>query len=231
MGKPSHSPGRGKKFDQLFYDVESVIGDDETGRKSTIKKVVVDLYLQKRLSQKPSEGPAETVAAGIYAHCEETGDSEFGTDINAVVAGIRSKLDASFRIAWEKWLVVTVNPVRAYGKDGGGGLELTWKEVEKGQTVTGEWLMRSYNLRAEWFNRHQIEPWPEQVRGEDGRIVATIPASPENEQALERFVQQINELRKRLAALVAPGEIEQTLAAIAAGPITVLIGAKTSPGS
>lgn len=226
MGKPSHNPGRGKKFDQIFYDVESVVGDDETGRKSTIKKVVVDLYLQKRLGQKPSDGPAETTAAGILAVCDETGDTEFGTDINAVVAGIRSKLDNAFRIAWEKWFVVTVNPVRAYGKDGGGGLELTWKEVEKGQTLTGEWLMRSYNLRAEWFNRHLIEPWPDQVRGDDGRIVAAIPATEANEKALELFVQQINELRKRLAALVAPGEIEQTLAAIAAGPITALIDAK-----
>lgn len=231
MGKPSHNPGRGKKFDQIFYDVESVIGDDETGRKTTIKKVVVDLYLQKRLSQKASEGPAETTAAGILAVCEETGDTEFGTDINAVIAGIRSKLDTAFRIAWEKWLVVTVNPVRAYGKDGGGGLELTWKEVQRGKTVTGDVLMRSYNLHAEWFNRWQIEPWPDQVRGEDGRIVATIPASPENEKALERFVQQINELRKRLAALVAPGEIEQTLAAIAAGPITALIDAKRESDS
>lgn len=226
MGKPSHNPGRGKKFDQIFYDVESVVGDDETGRKTTIKKVVIDLYLQKKLSQKASEGPAETTAAGILAVCDETGDIEFGTDINAVIAGIRSKLDSAFRIAWEKWLVVTVNPVRAYGKDGGSGLELTWKEVEKGQTLTGEWLMRSYNLRAEWFNRHLIEPWPDQVKGDDGRIVAAIPATEANERALEHFVQQINELRKRLAALVAPGEIEQTLAAIAARPITALIDGK-----
>jgi len=229
--KPSHSPGRGKKFDQIFYDVESITGDDETGRKSTIKKVTVDLYLTKKLCQKPADGPAQTLAAGIWAVCDETGDSEFGTDINAVIAGIRSKLDASFRISWEKWLVVTVNPVRAYGKDGGGGLELTWKEVERGTTVTGDVLMRSYNLRAEWFNRWQIEPWPAQVLGDDGRIVATIPATPENEKALQRFVEQINELRKRLAALVAPGEIERTLAAIAAGPITALIEAKAEAPS
>lgn len=226
MPKPSHNPGRGKKFDQIFYDVESVIGDDETGRKSTIKKVVVDLYLQKRLSQKAADGPAETVAAGILAVCDETGDTEFGTDINAVVSGIRSKLDASFRIKWEKWLVVTVNPVRAYGRDGGGGLELSWKDVERGTTIDGAVLMRSYDLRGAWNNRWLIEPWPAEVRSDEGRIVATIPATPENEKALQRFVEQINELRKRLAALVAPGEIENTLAAIAAGPITALIGGK-----
>lgn len=226
MRKPSHNPGRGKKFDQIFYDVESVIGDDETGRSATIKKVAVDLYLTKRLDQKVADGPAQTLGAAILAVCEETGDSEFGSDVNAVVAGIRSKLDSAFRITWERWLVVTVDPVRPHDKDGGGGLALTWKGVERGVTVTGEVLMRSYNVRGDWTNRYFIEPWPAQVRGANGRIFATIPATPDNEKALDRFVAQINELRKRLAALVAPGEIEQTLAAIAAGPITSLIEAK-----
>ena len=216
------SPGRGKKFDTVFYDVDHLVGDDSDGdQERAIRKVAIDLYLEKRFDTRDAPPPAQTLGVGVSAVCEETGDSEFGTDLQAVLSAIRARLDARFAIKWERWLLVKVDPTRSY-EGSGDGLQLSWKDIQRGVTFEGEVLMRSYNVHGEWHNRWVVEPWPKVVK-EQGRIVAAIPATEANEKALEVFAQKIAEMRKALAALVAPDEIERTLAQIAAAPISAMI--------
>ncbi|AOG03187.1 hypothetical protein [Bosea sp. RAC05] len=216
------SPGRGKKFDTVYFDVEHVIGEGEEGKSRTaIRKVEIDLYLEKRFDQKDAPPPAQTIGVGVSARCEETGDAEFGTDLNAVLSAIRAKLDARFKIKWERWFLVKVDPTRSYDASG-DGLQLSWRDIERGVTFGGDVLMRSYNVNGDWPNRWIIEPWPKVVK-EQGRIVAAIPATGDNEKALQVFAAKIAELRKALAALVAPDEIERTLMQIAAAPISAMI--------
>ena len=216
------SPGRGKKFDTVYFDVEYILDDDVDGsERRAIRKVEIDLYLEKRFDTKDAPPPAQTIGVGVCARCEETGDEEFGTDLQTVLAAVRAKLDARFAIKWERWLLVKVDPTRTYDASG-NGLQLTWRDIQRGVTFAGDVLMRSYNIHGEWGNRWVVEPWPEVVK-EQGRIVAAIPATEANEKALQVFADKIVELRKALAALVAPDEIERTLMQITAAPISSMI--------
>lgn len=216
------SPGRGKKFDTVYFDVDHLVGDDAGGKQErSIRKVAIDLYLEKRFDTKDAPPPAQTLGVGVSAVCEETGDSEFGTDLQAVLSAVRARLDTRFAIKWERWLLVKVDPTRTYDSSG-DGLQLSWKDIERGVTFSGDVLMRSYNVHGEWHNRWVVEPWPKVVK-EQGRIVAAIPATEANEKALQVFAEKIVEMRKALAALVAPDEIERTLAQITGAPIATMI--------
>lgn len=220
MRPSSKSPGRGKKIDTIFYDVTEV--DDQ--ERPITKKVVIDIYFQKKF-----EGDGEnreTVGVWFEAECKSEKITGEGTDLDVVLKYVRSKLDASFKIKWESWLIVTVKPVSTYGDGMGGGLTLTWKSIERGTTRDGEVLMRVYNHHQEWQNRWEIKPWPKEIK-ENGKVVATIPETKENLAALEAFRENIDEMRKRLAAFVAPDKIQETLSAIIAGNPMLMIGHET----
>lgn len=217
MKPSSKSPGLGKKIDTLFYDVTEV--DDKD--RPIIKKVVIDVYFQKKF-----EGDGEnkeTVGVWFKAICEAEKISGEGTDLDIVLKYVRSKLDAVFKIKWENWLIVTVKPVSTYGEGIGGGLSLTWRAIERGTTRDGEALMRVYNAHENWPYRWEIKPWPKEIK-ENGKVVATIPETKENLAALEAFRDNIDEMRKRLAAFVAPEKIQETLSAIIAGNPMLMIG-------
>lgn len=214
-GDVTKSPGRGKKIATFPFDVEQ----EADGRVVT-KKVDISVYLQAKYGS--SDGPDKPVTAcQFYLVSDEF--QEWGTDLNACLQAMRSRLDRKYQIKWEKWLLVQVKPARLHDASG-AGTELSWKEVERGETLDGSTLLREYNVYGDFNNRWKVSPWPEVYKDKNGKTVACVPATEANEKALEAFAQKLRELTKTLAEFVAPDRIDETLAQIASGGLRLLGG-------
>ena len=205
-GRPARSAGKGKLIDTIHYDYEQ-----EAGGKVVTGKVEIKIYLQKRYADSDAT-PLPVSAVQFMAVSGQ--EVEYGTDLNAVVKAMRSKLDARYRIAWERWLEVRVEPSRLF-RGTGAGLELSWTDVERGVTIEGDVLLRRYNASGDFNNRWEISPWPEQYRDKSGKTLACIRETDANLAALEKFSEKIREMRTLLSAFVAPERIDDTLRMIA----------------
>jgi hypothetical protein len=210
----SGSAGQGKKIDTIYFDVDSFNNAELTDTEAPVRKVVIDIFMEKKFSGEVP--PLATTSIIFTARCADPPMKREGTDLEVIIAAIRSDLDKHFAIEWENWFIVTVEKVIGYEVAGSGGLRLEWKDVQRGVTVDGEILMRRYNRRPQWNYRWEILRWPDEIK-EGNRVVACIPATDENRKALEKFRDNIDELRKRLASFVAPDKIKTTLMAISAG--------------
>lgn len=213
---PRRNPGQGKKIDTFYFDVDEV-GEDDAGREErTHRKVEIDVFMKKRYAgdgdQKP---PLATIGVIFEVVCSDANLKMEGSDLDAVLAAMRGKLDTHYKIRWANWLIVTVESVRQFDGEG-AGLNLTWKRVERGETMDGKVLMRRYNSHRTFSSRWTIEPWPEVVK-DDGRVVACIEATETNLEALQKFKENIDQMRKVLASFVTPDRIAETLATIAGG--------------
>lgn len=213
-GQLSRSPGNGKKIATFPFDVEQ-----EVDGKVVTKKVEINAYMQSRYKE-DSEPPKMVTATQFYLECE--GEQEYGTDLNACLKAMRGKVDRKYRIQWQKWLLVRVSPSRIH-TGMGTGCELSWTDIERGETLDGSVLMREYNTYGDFNNRWKISPWPDVYKdARTGKTVACVPATPENEAALEQFAQKLRELTKTLSEFVAPDRIEETLAMIAGGHLHLI---------
>lgn len=212
-GQISQSAGKGKKIGEFAYDVEQ----EQDGKIGT-KKVKINAYMQSKFKE-DSEPPKMTTDVQFYLECE--GAEEWGSDLSACLKAMRGKLDRKYTIKWERWLLVRVSPARVF-KGAGAGTELSWTEVERGVTLDGSVLMREFNVHGTFRNRWKISPWPETYRESNGKTVACVPATEENEAALEAFAQKMRELTKTLADFVAPENIDETLAMITSGNLRLL---------
>lgn len=212
-GQIRHSAGKGKKVAQFPFDVEQ----EADGRIIT-RKVMIDAYLQNRYDE-TSEAPKAVTATQFYLECE--GEAEYGTDLNICVKAMRGKLDRKYKIAWERWLLVQVNPERIYSGTG-EGLSLSWKDVERGVTLDGDVLMREYDVHGDFNNKWKISAWPANHKDRNGRTVACVIASKENVASLEAFAEKLKDLRKTLSQFVSPDNIEDTLSMIAGGQMRLL---------
>lgn len=226
MAKANRTPGDGKKIDTVYYDVRQVVPNpDKDEDRKIYRKVAIDIYMLKKFDTSPeAPAPAATTAIGFKVRCEEANIEMAGSDIDACLKYVRSKLDEIHSIKWEPWLLVRVTPERPV-RGIGAGLSLSWDDVERGVTFDGSVLMKRFNSYAEWGKRWQVEPWPRTLK-EAGKIVAVIPATEANKDALNIFMNKINDLRVALAALVAPDKIEETLSQIANSQLALIGNAK-----
>lgn len=213
-GDITHSPGKGKKVTTFSYDV-----DQEVDGKIISRKVEMQVYLQSKYGETDAP-PKPVVATQFLIECEDF--KEWGTDLDACLKAMRGRLDLKYKIKWERWLLVRVQPERLYGEGVGAGLKLSWSEVERGETLDGDVLLREYNTHGDFNNRWKISPWPEQYRDNSGKVVACIRATKENVGALEAFAEKLRDLTKTLANFVAPENIEETLAQITSGSLRLL---------
>lgn len=212
-GGITHSPGKGKKIASFPFDVEQ-----EADGKIVMKKIEITAYLQSKYADSDSP-PKPVVATQFYLVCE--GEEEWGSDLDACLKAMRGKLDLKYKIEWKRWLLVQVNPARVYGGIG-AGCELSWTDVQRGVTLDGDVLMREFNAYGDFSNRWKISPWPEVYRDKNGKTVACVPATDENEAALEQFAQKLRDLTKTLSQFVAPENIEETLREISEGGLKLL---------
>jgi hypothetical protein len=231
-----NTPGGGTKIDTLFYDAEQVVGterDEEGSSRDKViqKKIAIDLYMQKAFvtdTSKPT--PASTKDIGFRLKCEETGDEVFGCDISVMIKDIRSKLDHRFRIAWKRWFLVRIDPVRVYDASG-SGLELKWEDIERGEAYDGSILMRKYNSYADVnASKWVVSTWPENFV-ERGKMIAAIEATEENEALLNNARVQVDVLRNKLVELLGPKLIMETLHRLAAGGTFIGYDSKNGDGS
>lgn len=212
-GDITHSPGKGKKIGTFPYDVEQ-----EVDGKVISRKIEIEVYMQSKYGHSDTS-PKPVVATQFYTRCGEF--EEWGTDLNACLQAMRGKLDRKYKIHWERWLLVRVDPARVYGGIG-AGVELSWTDVERGVTLDGDVLLRRYNVHGDFNNKWEISPWPEQYRDKNGKVVSCIKATEENQAALDEFAGKLRELTKTLANFVAPENIEETLAQITSGGLKLL---------
>lgn len=212
-GKPSKSPGNGKKIATFPFDVEQ-----EADGKVISRKIEIAAYMQSKYTG--DTAPFAVSSVNFMLECE--GEKIHCSDLDSGLKEMRSKLDKRYRIQWERWLLVKVMPVRIH--DGiGAGTELRWSEVYRGVTLDGDVLMREYNRYGDWSNQWRVSPWPEVYKdGRTGKTIACVPATDDNEKALEAFADKLRELTKTLSEFVAPDRIEETLAMIASGQIKLL---------
>lgn len=212
-GKISQRSG-GKLVDTWTYEyqgVEEPLADDadvDAVRHLHAKgiKVPIKLILHKKFkeSERP---PLETKEVWFSVECDKPKFSVSGPDIEALRASMWEHLDKHFAVRWERYFKVNIG--HAYTAV---GLTFEYRDVEKGTAWDGSLLLREYE-----FSRGRIiRPWPGEFRDGQGKVMACIPATPENEAALKEFADRIHELRKRLADFLRPDQIMQTLANLSA---------------
>lgn len=212
----SRSPGRGKKIDTFTYDLTSPVGTDKSS---------IDLAVYMTKSFSGDEPPYEVTAVCFSVFCDTPAFEINGSDLHLLLTTARARLDKAHEIAWERWLKVQITPERSY-EGSGTGFRLSYLEVWRGVDSFGNVLMREYDRHAAntiW----KISRWPETFKDKNGRTLACVPATKENEAALDDFCERINTLRKHLADFVSPDRIHDTLNAITSGSLPLLPKAGT----
>jgi hypothetical protein len=172
------------------------------------KLVTVNVYMVKRTEQS-EEAPHPLKDATLIVKCPELGIKVEGTDIGALKDTMWSMLDEKYEISWERFYQVQVQETRIYGGDG-TGLEIVYDDVYRGKTWDGKMLIKRW--RGHEF---KIDVWPGAFKDEKGKVMACIPATEENRQALKEFCKRTEALRKLLADFLRPEVIQQNLARLA----------------
>ena len=129
-----------------------------------------------------------------------------GTDIECLRRAAWGALDERFKIKWESYFLVEVVPARIYSGFG-TGLEFTYDWVYKGTTWDNKELLKQHTFRGE----DKITPWPGRFTNKNGKTVACIPATDENQEALREFGKRIDKLRDLIRDTLKPEVIMQTL--------------------
>lgn len=179
-------------------------------RKKRIKNklVTVNVYLVKTTSQSEEPPhPLETVS--LIVRCPELNIRLVGTDFAALKDAMWSMLDKKFEITWERFYQVEVLKTRIHSGDG-TGLEIVYDDVYKGTTFDGKQLLKRWR-----GYEYRIEVWPGAFKDEKGKVMACIPATDENREALKEFCKRTDKLREMLADFLRPEVIQQNLARLA----------------
>lgn len=193
-----------------------------TRKRITNKHVTVNVYMVKRTEQS-EEPPHPLNTARLLIRCNELNIKIEGTDIVAMKDAMWSMLDKKFEIKWERFYQVQVLKARIFGGDG-TGLEIVYDDVYKGTTWDGKQLIKRW--RGHEF---KIDVWPGAFKDEGGKVMACIPATEENRQALQEFCRRVDLLRVKLADFLKPDVIQQNLAQMAAFALLPPVPPKDAP--
>lgn len=201
----------GKLIDTWYYEYKGIEAStpvpDGLSQKAIVTgiKVPIQLRLIKKLN-KDQEPPLEVNEVSFLVTCKEASISLSGTDIELLRAAMWEKLDAKYSVKWEQYYKVQIREATVY--DGiGTGFTFEHSDVEKGTAWDGTLLMRTFEHRT-W----KIEPWPDKFKDDRGHVLALIPATQSNKEALDAFMEKINALRDALSKFLEPDMIMTTLA-------------------
>jgi hypothetical protein len=201
-GKKRESSG--KVVDTWYYEYTGIIeGADAETAPSQIK-VPVYLVIFKKFDES-SEPPMGVNEVWFEVQCPKFGFQIHGTDIEVLRTAMWNKLDKQFEIKWEQYYLVQITRQSPYFGLG-TGLAFTYQSVAKGTAWDGSFLLR----KQEYGHRH-VERWPGAFADRHGNVVACIPDTEENTEALRRFSEKIDELRNLLADYLRPEKIMETL--------------------
>ncbi len=172
------------------------------------KIVPVEIRLQKQFDTEERGSQRSVKGLRFTMSCDNPKFTVAGSDIESLRLAVWDHLDKAFAVKWESYLLVTIRPALVFhGR--GTGFEFCRSHVQKGTAHDGTLLLREHNYGSRGF---EIKPWPGDFRDKDGKLTACIPATDENEKALNEFEVMINALRERLAEFFHPKLIQQTLA-------------------
>lgn len=188
----------------LAEDMEASVADSL----ATERKIPIEVRLLKRYEEGTLPRAVKSVEFRVVS--KELGLSVIGSDIEVLRQVVWSKLEKEFKIRWEPWYIVQIAPASSYRGEIETGFSLSQSTVFRGVAKDGSVLLREYD-RSRNLGHWKYRSWPEEYHDERGNLLACIPATEANEQALDDFRDRINELKKRLARLVNPQHIENTL--------------------
>lgn len=173
------------------------------------QKIPLEVRLIKQYN---GEGGAQQTpkAVEFSVTCPMLNLSVSGTDIEALRTAMWSMLESTYKIEWERYLIVVIAGAASHQAQIETGFALGTSSVYKGTAPDGTVLLREYDRgygRSTWKYR----PWPGEYSNKNGDVLACIPATEKNEIAIEEFRASIMTLKHRLQALVKPESIQETL--------------------
>lgn len=177
------------------------------------QKVEIQLRLLKQFDQTDS-APASVRSVELAASNDTLGIYVQGTDIEVIRTAVWAKLEAEYRITWEEFLLVEIDREARYYRGRSEGFSLTTVTVWKGTARDGTQLLRELDT-SRTSGPYKYRAWPGVYEDRNGRVVACIPATDANCDAMEQFRARIVELRTRLEDMVRPEVIFETLAGLA----------------
>lgn len=204
----------GKLVDKWVYAYrgpENPVDDTEDGEHSERRplvrdqKVFVNVSIIKEL-KKTDAPPHETKGVSFLVECELPKFKMIGTDIELLRKEAFARCDEQYATKWEPFFLVKVS--RGWVDGMGSGMDFTYREVSRGTGWDGSLLLRD----RKYGSREEISAWPGEFRDEQGNVIACIPRTPANTEALEEFSRRIDALRGRIADLLRPATIVETLA-------------------
>jgi hypothetical protein len=215
-GKISSSPGKGALVATWHYEYkgipqDEVAEDPEEDRKPSPKKVKgikveVELRLHKKFADS-ADPPLAVREVWFTLTCKNPKISFEGSDIEALRVAMWDRLDKQFEVKWEDYYLVQIRPENAYTGIG-TGFVFFYSTVYKGTAWDGTLLLREWDR---YQSKEIIKPWPGEFTDKNEKVIACIPATKENREALEEFRKRIDLLREKLADYLRPDIIEQTL--------------------
>lgn len=229
-GETKHNPDKLIDTWQFVYDAlidptkragveeeeedEKAVDENETPKEGTMvgeKRVEVQVYMKKvlRMAAKPPHPPN---SVNFVVKCRQPNLQMEGTDLEALRAAMFGALQQEFAIKWENFYLVEISQ-GYHASYGESAILFSYKDVERGTAHDGTLLMRRYESRSRGDN-WRISKWPGRFTNRQGKVIACIPASPENRAAMEEFGKRIQALRAKLSQLLEPDMIMQTLAAM-----------------
>lgn len=191
----------------LAEDPDATHGDIRVGE----VKIPIEVRLRKAYGYDSSGTKRAVKELQFSLVCRKPAFTMRGTDIEALRLAMWAELDRDSAIDWKQHMLVTIERAHGYGDGVHEGLQLSERMVWKGTTRQGVHLlreMRAGRLDHGWSH----SPWPGAFSDKKGVVTACIPATPENEAAMEEFRSRIRDLRARLQDLVRPDVIMRTLA-------------------
>jgi len=214
------SRSNGKLVDIWWFEYEGVEEpldgnldeDGENKKLPTVKpiKVPVKVYIYKEY--KGDTPPLSAKEVWFVAKCEKPEIVLRGPDIEAIRAALWGELKKAFAVKWESYFLVEIlQSTPYYGI--GSGLTFGYETVYKGTAYDGTLLLK----HRRWGRGDVIESWPGEFRSEraGGKVIACIPDTDMNRKAMREFSDRIDLLREKLADLVRPANIENTLLTLA----------------
>jgi hypothetical protein len=196
---------KGKIVDTWYYQYDGVHESDSRDAQVEQIKIPIEVRICKKYkdSDKP---PLATKEVWFSISCNNPQFAVSGPDIEALRASMWEKLDTHFAVKWEPYCLVEVEHRAPYAGLG-SGLCFSYKDIERGVAYDGTLLMRTY----EYSRGPVITPWPGKFKDDYDRVIACIPKTPENHNALKEFTARIDQLREALSDLIRPQHIMKTL--------------------
>jgi hypothetical protein len=186
--------------------------EDDNSPSPLVKEQKIPLQVRMlKITRETKSPPHETTSVSFTVENKDFKLSLEGTDIEALRKTAFGILDKKLAITWERWLLVRVDKPRIF--DGiGSGVVVSWDTVSKGFAPDKSELLREVNTSYTRGNIWKISPWPGTFRNQNGNIMACIPDTKRNRDALDEFARRLDGLRTMMADFLSPEKIQQTLA-------------------